>query len=401
MARKRTELNKQHKKRLIDLLQHSFGKPVTHSFECEQLSREIEKGTGETVSPNTLRRLFGFIDTEFSPSIRTLNVLAAYAGFVNWHQFVQRTDKEIYEPMTLDHEANLYLDFYQIETKAEADMNFHNAARNIAFRILFNPALLHKLAPFLAKHPVAQIFFFERFPFIDAVSTDYKRSIQLYLQKKTDEAQVFGHSLLFLGAFLSGDQKEQKFHLEKLNQYALNDQLHPFIIARYIGSNILYAVQLQQPFQQWIQEAIKWNNYFSLRASRGIWYYPFYQHLMSDYLNLAGLFEYSHQIVRTIKQYPKPYEIERGYEEGLEAVYEVAIHKTSPERFKKWMETTKVFNTMNPLFRKYLELQALAAYYPMLRRGRKKEKTEERIRSLIAQTGFRFFLQALEAPVIN
>src|SRR5690606_37307030 len=103
------------------------------------------------------------------------------------------------------------------------------------------------------------VYFFERFPYIDGLCTDYKRSIQLYLQKKQKEAQIFGNSLLFLSAFLSGRNEELKLFLERLNKFNLDRNLHPFTIARYIGSNILYEQRRNENTDHWIEEVNKWN----------------------------------------------------------------------------------------------------------------------------------------------
>jgi hypothetical protein len=46
------------------------------------------------LSPNTWRRLFGLIKSEHSPTITTLNILAHYAGFASWFDFVHSNSRE-------------------------------------------------------------------------------------------------------------------------------------------------------------------------------------------------------------------------------------------------------------------------------------------------------------------
>jgi hypothetical protein len=46
------------------------------------------------LSPNTWRRLFGLIKSEHSPTITTLNILAQYAGFASWFDFVHSNSRE-------------------------------------------------------------------------------------------------------------------------------------------------------------------------------------------------------------------------------------------------------------------------------------------------------------------
>src|SRR6266542_2098408 len=168
MSRPKNAIDQKHIKQLIKLTHQTFGKPLNHSFESEVLSKDVKRVTGIYLSPQTIRRFFGFLETEFSPSVKTLNALAVYNGFINWHSFIEQSSSN-YQPLTLDQEDNLYLDFYKIEMEEEGDMNYHNASRNISFRILSNPQLLSKLSPALAKNPASQVYFFEHFPFIDGL----------------------------------------------------------------------------------------------------------------------------------------------------------------------------------------------------------------------------------------
>jgi hypothetical protein len=387
MPRPKNTTEQKHIKQLINLSHQTFGKPLTYSFESELLSKDIKRATGIYLSPQTLRRFFGFLKTEFSPSVKTLNALSLYNGFPNWHFFKERSTSD-YQPLTLDQEANFYLDFYGIEIEAEGDMNYHNAARNIALRILSNPQLLSKLSPALAKNPVSQIYFFEHFPFIDGLCTDYKRSIQLYLQKKDDAAQIFGNSLLFLSAFLGGRHQELKIYLDRINKLALQKTMHPFTIARFIGNNILYQQSINNDVSYWIETADKWNHYFLQKSNIGFWRYPYFQHMICDYLNLAGLYKESYQIARTINLFGKNYEIEKGYPEALEVIYQISKHLLFPDNYMKWFDTTKVFDTINPLFNKFYRLQAVCIYRSLLIHTNKKQRISETINEIIKQTGF-------------
>jgi hypothetical protein len=395
MCRPKNAIDKKHIEQLTNLTNQTFGKPLTHSFESELLSKEIKRQTGTYLSPQTLRRFFGFLKTEFSPSIKTLNALAVYNGFPNWHAFTEQSSSN-YQPLTLDQEASLYLDFYKIEMKAEADMNYHNASRNIALRILFNPTLLSKLSSALAKNPVSQTYFFERFPFIDGLCTDYKRSIQLYLQKKDDTAQIFGNSLLFLSAFLGNRHKELRAYLDRINKVTLHKSMHPFIVARLFGSNILYQQLVGENVSSWIEMANKWNQYF-LQKSVGFWHYPYFQHMICDYLNLVGLFRESYQIARTISFSNNKYEIEKGYPEAIEVINQIAKHSGSKEgEYADWLESTKVFESIHPLFKKYYRMQTLSICSCIATNKKKKDKITAELKDLILQTGFAFFKKYLD-----
>lgn len=389
MARTRNTVDVNKIEELRKLTYQSFGKPLTHSFETESLSSDIRKLTGVYLSPQTLRRFFRFVDSPFAPSMKTLEALAQYNGFSSWHSFIN-SGSQNFQPLSLDQEANLYLSFYQIEMQTEGDMNYHNATRNIALRILFNPQLLSKLSASLAKNAVAQVYFFEHFPFIDGLCSEYKRSIRLYLQKKDPSAQVFGNSLLFLSAFLAKRTRELPIKIERINRVTLEQSMHPFTVARYIGSNILYHTITCGDAEMWIEKAREWNQFFLQKGTVGFWRYPYFQHMICDYLNMAGLFEDSRDILRSSRRFGDFFAIENGYPEALDVISHVGRRCRSKEAFMKWFDA-KSFQSVHPLFRNYHRLQALCAYLPLARNDKKKQRLLAEKQMLVRQTGFLFF----------
>src|SRR5262245_16332394 len=121
MARPKYSADPLHIKSLRKSVSQSFGRQLTHSLQCEALSKDIKKVTGTYVSAQTLRRFFGFLKTEFSPAIKTLEALSNYSGFPNWHSFTEQFSSASFQPLSLDQEAALYLNFYQIDVRKEAD----------------------------------------------------------------------------------------------------------------------------------------------------------------------------------------------------------------------------------------------------------------------------------------
>ena len=393
MARPKNISNEENQKLLINEVFKKFGTALTHSHQCEKLSADIKHTTKKDIGSNTLRRFLGFLKKDFATSLKTLDILAEYSGYDNWSSFTEQADKLKYEPLSIQTESAFYLNFYRIEMREEADMNYHNACRNIALRILFNNSLLDKLASALAKNPISQIYFYERFPFIDGLGNNYKKYLKFYLQhKSTEEAKIFGNALLFLSAFLCNNSKElNTFHFN-LQQIKLNDIMHPFTIARYIGSNILYGYKKNEEVTEWIKEAFKWNSFFLLKKNISLWHFPYYQYMICDYLNLAGEFESSLIIINTIRQFKnEKYEIEDGYEKGLEIISNISKHTALKYDFTNWVSDKHAFITCSPLFKKYLELQSLSNYQNLLPKGRKKENIRNTIRELVNDTGFKFF----------
>ena len=70
-----------------EVLRH-FGEELQTSAGFEKLSTAIEQATGSKLSVFTLKRLFGQMKNDSSPSINTLSILARYAGYSGWGDFV-------------------------------------------------------------------------------------------------------------------------------------------------------------------------------------------------------------------------------------------------------------------------------------------------------------------------
>jgi hypothetical protein len=65
-------------------IEERFGQRIRYSKDCEILSISIEKICNKKISATTLKRMFGFAKNIEKPRIYTLDVLAAYIGFVDW-----------------------------------------------------------------------------------------------------------------------------------------------------------------------------------------------------------------------------------------------------------------------------------------------------------------------------
>lgn len=69
---------------VIRQIQAVFGREVAVPSDFEALSRDMAKKTGVGLSVNTLKRLFGAIESEVEPHQSTLDILARYMGAKDW-----------------------------------------------------------------------------------------------------------------------------------------------------------------------------------------------------------------------------------------------------------------------------------------------------------------------------
>ncbi|MEJ6695710.1 MAG: hypothetical protein QNK51_07780 [Chitinophagales bacterium] len=70
-------------------LEKTFNRKIISRGDCESLAQDIYEKTGETLSYNTLRRLYGLAEFR-KPRESTLNQLAIYCGFRSFKDFTQR-----------------------------------------------------------------------------------------------------------------------------------------------------------------------------------------------------------------------------------------------------------------------------------------------------------------------
>ncbi|MGD9930988.1 MAG: hypothetical protein AB7U05_13300 [Mangrovibacterium sp.] len=74
-------------------IQNKFGKEIRYGKDCNELSEVILDNTKRQVSTSTLKRFFGIIDSPFKPSRYTLDTLAIFLGFNDWHAYLNCFDE--------------------------------------------------------------------------------------------------------------------------------------------------------------------------------------------------------------------------------------------------------------------------------------------------------------------
>jgi len=244
MARVSSQFDSLQLLNLKSLIEVNYGASVVNATDCLKISALIAKGKHGNISSQTLRRFFGLVNSEFNPSIATLNVLSQYCGYEDWEHFYK---KSIHSDTFFKDIVEVCVAFFAIEIppvkKNQLNEPYFYAVQNIAKLIYGDVNLYNRVIPTLAQNKTAHEYFFERFPFIDKLCCGFSVGYKIYLQnKKNPEALIFGNSLLFLGSFLEEDLDLAAKYLSEINKIKdwKHIQLHPFVLARIIGSNIVY-----------------------------------------------------------------------------------------------------------------------------------------------------------------
>lgn len=65
-----------------------FRKEVVSPTDFNSLNLVIRKATGRNISVSTLKRIWGYVSYPHKPSNEILSILSVYAGYRDWHDFV-------------------------------------------------------------------------------------------------------------------------------------------------------------------------------------------------------------------------------------------------------------------------------------------------------------------------
>lgn len=86
-----------------------FGRDISDLNDAQDLAEAVQAVTGETISYNTIRRLFGLVKHKGSISRKTINILCRYLGYDSYEEFLNLPlhQKEISAFQSLmNHESN-------------------------------------------------------------------------------------------------------------------------------------------------------------------------------------------------------------------------------------------------------------------------------------------------------
>lgn len=77
---------------LKGLTEERFGHSPGNPTDFNRLSIRIAEVTGESVSSSTLKRYWGYVSSNHTPSVTVLSILARYNGYSDWNTFKQKID---------------------------------------------------------------------------------------------------------------------------------------------------------------------------------------------------------------------------------------------------------------------------------------------------------------------
>jgi len=385
-------------KKIKPIIENRYGKPITFSSECIDVSKHIFNTTGLTLSAQTLRRMLGFIDSMVMPSKNSLEIIALYCGYNSFKDLKQSQKKQI--NISKNDNITIIKSFYSIDLHAAYDFNYQTACGNIAELILNDLPLLNQISSFLSKNKIAQIFLFERFPYIDGLCNGYETSLKKYYQeKKTNEAQLFSLCLMHLGAVLSLNKQKAKKYLHAINTIPVTKDVHSFVIARKLMANLLNAYNDKNDLllESLIYDAFTTEENIQKTKKD---YFPFFAFVMTDAFHLIERPLEAEKMLRICNAYQAPNNskvnempIDLGYIKGIELMNGLsAYHLGDHKKAKRILNSIEVQNI--PFnFRNYFLIQMKRIEYKLCVKASSKKKTSilNELNALIEKTGFVFF----------
>mgnify|MGYP001434137431 CR=1 FL=1 len=226
-------------------IEEVFGRPITSYRECVLLSDEIYNKTSFLVSHNTLRRFFGLVKAVYPPSTSTITILTQYCGYSSLQELVAKKQKlSNNDQNNPSYNVPDYIISFIRDTPVREpyDPTFAALVKQTLVFLQDYPALSLVLQKDIAKIKNGQDYYFEQFININALGNYYGEGLRYYLnEKRIDKAQIFGHSLLCLRAWLTGNTEDVKKHYEDIVKHRVHKCLPPFTSYMYYVSLLLYA----------------------------------------------------------------------------------------------------------------------------------------------------------------
>lgn len=393
------ERTKIHLNLLRKEVEETFGKRIGSSRDCNLLSEEIYSRTSFTINPNTLRRLFGLVKADHPPSSGTVTILANYCGFKSLDE-LSAVKNRIYSNNGGDHQSDDVLNyiislFATTPTKGYHNETFFTFVKHTIQFLQLDERMFDRFHRAIAKTKNGQDFYFEQFINLDALSTYYGDGLRYYLaEKKTTEAQIFGHSLLCLRGWLTDNAMEVEEHFQNVMQYQLTKASHPFVSGRFFVTQLLHSSFKGLQTETLLVNTRQMHSALKLETDR-FRDFPCFEYVIAPALLMTGHFDEAlYYINYALEHYP---ERRASIEEGLYQTFDLLKALTLIKNGKR-IEAENLYQQIRPSTFYFLTKKTNIIMYLILTKylNRSNAKSDQQLMDLIEQTGFKKLLEILK-----
>jgi hypothetical protein len=223
---------------------------------------------------------------------------------------------------------------------------------------------------------------------IDKLDSFYGKGLLYYLAKnRTDDAQIFGHSLLCLRYWLTQDFQNLEYHYNCMMTRNINEDINLFTCARYFAARLFFAEANQSDTSEIIWEA----NEFYINIKSGKQYNNLsrcFELLFSEALILTG--HYAEALIYTTEGCRKngdgaEFNIDPEIFKSFKLYHAIVLFNLGNEK-----KGAELFDEINPFEFYFISKQFHTILYLLL--GQKLNKirsVKEQLDYLIEQTGFK------------
>jgi hypothetical protein len=331
MPRKATEINQKHLAELKRLVLEQLDFKLLRSVDCDKLAKVVSEQTNTYINGISFKRLYGFTKYPFNPAIQTLDILSQFVGYDNWYEFGLSFDDN--QPIS-NSELDILLSFYDFDLIN--NIEFHDGgiqsmSRKIALRFREDVSTFKRAILLIAKKEHAQIFFIEHFPDYDNLCNYYYLLYEAYLkQNKSDSAQLFGNSMLFLKSFWILNELDCKKYILEINRIKIDKSLHPYLIGRYFACNLL--IEFYYGDKNKVEQLYK--AYLQLRSQlpkKGKHFldFPASEYIISEALLQVNAYEKCVELIElAFKEFPLKMEfVRKGYYRQMQLFWLISKKK--------------------------------------------------------------------------
>ena len=284
MARVKYQIQEEHLFEIKSLVEYTFGKKVLNATDSFDLAKHIFEKVKTSVSPDTLRRLFGLIETNSKPSLFTLDVLTKYVGFQGYYDFVNSialVGKHNLNKQILDCISDEKMPFQTLETlqKAQPSIDYYNILQQLILlahqkndKLFFEKLFINQLGfewitffkyeiyqtiqllgklveknewlqEIALKNYVGLPFFFDYFVewYVSDDQAYYFKLLEEYnkFHDNNSEKQIFFHSIMGLQAYKNKRFKNFEHHFQTILERKKNSIPNNVLLSRILGIKFL------------------------------------------------------------------------------------------------------------------------------------------------------------------
>jgi hypothetical protein len=242
MGRKPTEVN-QHQYQLLKHLVKAKSKlKCDRVSEVQQLRYMMKKKNGDSLSLQTLSRVFGIITDGFNPSIQTLDALSKYVDYSSFEELGRFNPDGDASEIHSSHLSKFIVTLLSdIKSDANVEPGIILIVKKVVDQVLQDSKLASEIYYGTATNCFGRKYFFEHFVNMDGLGNIYGEGLKYYLlNAQFSSEKFFAYIMYCYRYFLQCNDEMFKVYFNQLNQFNPSDinVFHPILIDRF------YAVQV-------------------------------------------------------------------------------------------------------------------------------------------------------------